>query len=37
MFFFFQKAIEVEPDYAEIYFNFANLLSETNDYQGAAE
>ena len=32
-----QIAIQVEPDYAEVYFNYGNLLSEIKNFNEAVK
>ena len=31
-----QLAMEIDPDYGEVYFNYGNLLSDEGEYEAAA-
>ena len=31
-----QVAMEIDPDYGEVYFNYGNLLSDEGEYEAAA-
>ena len=33
----FQKSLEIDPDYYEVYFNLGNLVSDEGDYETAAD